>query len=250
MNLLNKIAVPLTALTISIGCSHYRVNYIELPKDIGRLYASKRSFDLHYYIERSRTIGEKDLVELAAIKNKYEEAWLFVHYKTGKEIWFEYGIFESQGQVDDQSFLEETINKIRDGDWRINDVSCYHYHSAALGKTDSSQLPSDSDILASWSKLKFISENTKSLLDKVDFRVAVSTGVYIITFDKEILNNPKVVDRLKKTHLFSRAIEELDYNYSNKENFVKNNKKVCKEYNNWIYQVFKKEYVNLKFEER
>lgn len=201
----------------------------------------------HYVMDKSREEGEKDLAELVK-SGKLEEGWIFVDYKAGGR-WYENGLDETG-----VTFFADPkpLKAIAKEAHRINALTFYQYHPEKTKyKFAMSETVSGLDLYPYLWILKVVRHYDISLLDKLDFRVVVPSGMYTVRFAKVILDNEPLfrevtdlINKLTGTRLdiLEGKSKEFDYSYSNEKNFPELNRKFSK--------MFSNECMRIIFEER
>ncbi|MBN1543899.1 hypothetical protein JW898_00375 [Candidatus Woesearchaeota archaeon] len=197
----------------------------------------------HYSMQKSRSAGENDLRELVNTGD-VEEAWVYVKYRNGPEIWHETGINETQG---DCTMDLDGQRLFRDKEM-IENVTLYHFHPEDLGGRRNfidSETPSYKDIQGNMKVTCWIRNMYPQLLNKTDFRVVVGSGTYIIRFNPKALDNKimwnmgaKKTAELDETRTTSGIVDTgLDYGIWNRKNFARENRKFAQRFSNPLYSI-------------
>lgn len=202
----------------------------------------------HYTMERSQKDGEKDILSLTAPEDD-EENWIYVQYEDGREMWHENGDYGHNSEVYfDTNVLDDVLE---DAD-RIKSMSLYHNHPrVAAGKAqiaDDSQIPSYDDIRTDLNVLEHVYARVPKLLSKIDIRVVVSTGTYVLKYSPRIV---LIDDEMRSKYLRQRGImdmeynklgyssnkQDIDYTFENKGNYAEENRKYAKKYSNDAFSI-------------
>lgn len=203
----------------------------------------------HYTMEKSREEGEQDLIRLT-LTDDQEEAWIFLEYFDGKEIWYENGV-EIEGEKNRIHLDETPLIEIKKNKEKIKQISIYHFHPAAMDrKYDYSQTLSLDDFNGFLSMLVKISvthnelsKYDKELANKVDYKTVVSAGTYTVKFDKKILFNDQIWSQFAKKvyDIFIARVtsvsgvnDEFDYSQPNRKNFGEVNKRFAEKFDSGL----------------
>ncbi len=216
--------------TVSIDQSKIKAsNGVEVLESSEKLKINTKK--RHYKIDKSRNSGENDLFGLCKTADK-EEAWIFVKRKNGKETWNENGSNEQRGRasVDIKPMIE-----IVKGTSKITEISFYHHHPIETkAYNDTSQTPSSIDIINFIDTMEIIEKVNPELLDKLDFRIATSTGIYIIKLNPRILKNKRYMKRIiniaNKLMWERLTFPHFDYSRRNLDNYHTQNIKFAKRF--------------------
>jgi hypothetical protein len=208
---------------------------------------------VHYQEERPRWKGERDILKLTQ-PDKNEESWIYVKYKNGKEFWYENGDNETNKDV---VFDREVLEDILENADKIKEMSFYHQHPKTVkGKgyvADFSQIPSFDDFESDIEILEIIHVSAPELIHKIDSRVVVSSGIYVIKYNPQIFHDSDVRNtawwatwmmRFEKNDFASKNNKHgIDYSFENRKNFAKENKKLAKKFSNKAFKVrFRKKF--------
>jgi hypothetical protein len=183
----------------------------------------------HYRITKSRRSGEEDLFTLCSISDR-EENFIFVRYAGGEEEWTECGIDE---KAEKAAVDLGPMKAIGARQAEVEELTFYHHHPRErTGTRDTSQTPSDKDVLGFVKIMKVIQANHPALLPRVDFRVVTSTGVYVFKFNEKLLGKRKferglarVAIAIDRERTRSRA-----YRQSNRAKFARENKRFSRKF--------------------
>jgi hypothetical protein len=207
------------------------------------------SHEKFYSLERTRKKGERDMLLLTQTSG-LEENWLFAKYENGKEIFFENGIKERPDLV---LIHPLPLLILYDKD-KILELSYYHFHTLDKenGSAYRSETVSATDICGQIKVMTMIDKMLPFLLEKIDFRVIVSTGRYIIKFDKSFkkswneIDIQKLISEYGSKKYSSNTMEALchmsddksfDYSQANKRNFAHLNNEWAKKYSTEMYSI-------------
>ena len=203
---------------------------------------------IHYRIlGKTRKSGEHDLFELSENAD-VEESFIYAGYNDNEEEWEECGIKESNGGVIGDRTPLDRMYKNSAG---ISDVSMVHFHPVKTTdeqdkRFDISQTPSFTDI-TSWAAPAIMSiyMYKPKMLDKMDFRIVTTSGIYVIKFPPEAVQNvryfiPMVTKQANR--LNDERVDDFphfNYRYKNKRNFVRENTRFAKRFSSkWMKITF------------
>jgi|GEM_PF-3829501 len=230
------------AITAAIAAGGMTAEAYAAPREPAPKLYINRSAD-HYAIQKSRAQGEKDLHELVKTGD-VEDAWVYVKYKDGTEMWHEAGINETQGKCT-MDIDGERLFRNRE---QIESVTLYHFHPEDIGSRRNlieSETISYKDIQGSMKAIYWINNMYPKLLRKTDFRVVVGSGVYKMKFSPKALDNERMWNagarktaELYKTRV-SSGIVDTGFNYGswNRKNFARQNEKFAKRFSNPLYSI-------------
>ena len=226
------LAKIIAAVALSPLCT---VGSTAVAEEAGSLYVN--TGEEHYSIPKSRQAGEKDLFGLTA-KSDLEEAWFFVEYADGTNVWYEHGMPNPKNKelqrLDERPILD-VINSGRE----ISHISFYHFHPVSHNNFDASQTPSIYDFRSYLAFVAKFHNTAPEYLCKIDFRIVVSSGEYMFSFDERILHDEKAYDMISKRiqDIFLTRISascgldnEFDYSQDNKGNFDDTNMRFAKKF--------------------
>lgn len=161
-------------------------------------YDSNQNEQSHYYLKKDKTDGEADLYEFTETAD-IEENWLFVNYINNEQLWYENGSNEHREKTEHSlrpmKYIVQRENEVKE-------LAEYHFHIAEKdNQGDSSQLISEKDLYAALETAIVISKNNPALLDKFEYRIVTSSGIYILK------PNPKIITGTDEK--FDKAFKEL-----------------------------------------
>ncbi len=231
----------LVALALAFGLSNcYSIKQDYCVRPVQKLYVNTKP--KHYKLNRSKVEGEKDLVELANTAD-FEEAWIYVEDDNGRGIWYEHGLNETEIKMKiDFGILETIVEEVPD----IRKIVFYHIHPVEKSNlVDISQTFSSLDMKTYNFMMDWIKKTLPGLVEKVEFSVAVSTGVYSIKFNNQMFEklNFKKMNKLhdmigdERASIQGRLSERFDYNVKNKKNFAKENERFAKQFSNDVVEI-------------
>lgn len=181
--------MALGALSMGLFCSQPGDNYRFTMKDGG---LPVNVSGQHYASRLSRKSGEKELFNNAKT-SKVEEAWAYVRYTDGSEIWYEHGDNEDDKSVGlDWSLLDMLADKADS----IGTISFYHIHSKQDYEVFT-QTPADNDIFTDLHLLEDINKLEHSLTGKIDCKVVTLTGIYTFAYSASVLSDEAAVKNVK-----------------------------------------------------
>ena len=235
MNLLKKIGFGLLSLGLSSGV---------FASDEKKLYISTNP--VHYSMEKSRSSGEKDLLEMTTTK-KLEEGWFYVKYKDKKEIWKECTDNQTIASARlDLNEIHEVINK------NLEELSFYHFHPNIIEEIkknenlDYSQLPSSDDFKACLLLQDRIINFYPEHMMNIDCKIVVSTGIYTIQIHPDVIILGKRIAEFHKSltkinqQMFLAEIginKEFDYIMTKKDKFGEMNKNFAKTFSTEVLKI-------------
>lgn len=190
---------------------------------------------VHYKISKSREDGEKDLIELSETADK-EEAWVFIKDSNGDSVWHEVGYNEKTDSA------TTDLNMIKSLPADTAEISVYHHHPVEkIAFQDTSQTPSGKDAMGFLQGMQAVMVYNPELLNKIDFRVVTSSGVYVFKFKPGILTDQKLLDKVNRK-INELDIERLlfphfDYRHRNRANFQKENAGFARRFSNGLMQI-------------
>ncbi|MBN2096562.1 hypothetical protein JW752_04185 [Candidatus Peregrinibacteria bacterium] len=193
----------------------------------------------HESIAKSRQAGEADLLKLAN-KQGFSDFWLYTRHYNGQEFFHECGENETQEKTDfDIMALEKVAPKNK-----IGQATLYKQHPIDRTSTlDKSQMLSEQDLMSFLFVLEMMKDRNPQLAERMDFRVAVSSGIYRVKFHPEILNHKNlmtlVIHRIRQLHeAWLRPQDEgFDYEQRRRSDFAKTNTAFAKKFSSRLMEI-------------
>lgn len=214
--------------------------------DINEEHLRLNTKEEHYSIAKSREDGERDLVMLANTET-IEDALYFADQKDDIDIWYEAGEEEMHGEV---KFSHAVLDYIV---WKggLDRIAAWHYHPLNDEEYDVSQTFSACDIKGAVNLMEHINETDPELIWRYDFGIAVSTGIYLVQLNPEILHDRHKMDKVRAAQFnisvdrcaIRRGISgEFDYSLNNFMHFPELNKYFAEKHSNdsviiWFYEI-------------
>jgi len=194
-----------------------------------------------YEIEKSRAEGESDLYALTTTAST-EEAWLFLKYKDGRQVWKEIG----QSGTEEDAKVEFTVKDFNDPD-DIAELTFYHLRTEDLRSSNftESETPSLKDFNAYVKSAYWMRHWFPQLMDRMDFKAVVNTGTYTIrissgNLDDEDIKSDSFTKLSEMENARADAINsERNFNYSkrNRKNFARENARFAERFSNRLFGI-------------
>ncbi len=193
----------------------------------------------HEVIAKSRQVGEVDLINLAN-QEGVGDIWLYVRNYNGEERFHECGEDETREKTSfDMGVLDEVIPKNK-----IGQVTLYKQHPVDRdGKLDKSQMVNEQGLKGFLHVLELVKDRNPKLVEQMDLRIAVSSGIYRIKFHPQILKNEKLmallIHRIHELHEVWLKPYHHDFNYEQRErsNFPKTNTEFAKRFSSRLMEI-------------
>lgn len=193
----------------------------------------------HETITRSRQAGEADLMELAN-EQGLADLWLYMRHYNGEERFHECGEDETREKTDFNIMALEKVTPEN----KIGQLTLYKQHPIdPTGTLDKSQMLSRQDLMNFLFVLEMVKDKNYQLADRMDFRVAVSSGIHRIKFHPQILKNKKLmilaVHKISQLHeVWLRPYDEdFDYEQRRRSEFAKTNAAFAKKFSSRLMEI-------------
>ncbi len=196
----------------------------------------------HYSVSKSREAGEQDMRK-RCLDSILEEAWVYVKYNNGTEVWYEAG--EKETEQNTSLIFTPVQTQLASPDL-IDHISLYHFHPHRItGKGFTSETPSTKDIIAAVSAAYFIKAISPELLRKLDFKIVVASGVYTMRLDVNAFDDPTVLNETADTAhsmdserlLIALGMSRFGYSPSREVHFPALNAEFAREYSAKAVQI-------------
>ncbi len=195
----------------------------------------------HYAIERSRNNGEQDLYALCSTSPQ-EESWAFIRYNNGREVWYENGEKE---EAEKAVTTLKPIKQIMQDHNTVEQISFYHFHPEDTGEYVTSETPSHLDFRGYLQLYYYIKQMSPSLLPKLDFRIATTSGMYIFKVKSGGIDDDAVLERtagviedsMQERLRLAIGYSRFNYSQRNRKNFAHENEKFARKYSTGAFNI-------------
>jgi len=213
-------------------------------KKEGKLYINLNSKE-HYVLAKPRSDGEKEILELIDDEETtVEEQWAYIRQeKENTEHWLEQGIEEKK----QTGVLRIEWDKWVDEYPKMSEVSFYHNHAlTAEDKTMPFRISLSETVsmedLKTYFGLACGFAKAENVPEKIDFRVMVPSGMFIITPDLSLVDDEGALDEMKDKiwALFQQRLKYIaikaPYSLDKKKN-AELNKKFAEEFSSRLLKM-------------